>query len=355
MLKSQNMSETLHIALVGAGLAGRQHALAIGECRQTTLSAIVDPAAAAKEYAQAQNVAWYASLADMLSQHRPDGIVLATPNNRHVADALECLNHQCPVLVEKPVATSTEEGEALLTAVDKTPVPLLVGHHRRHNPLAQKARDIITSGGLGEVRAVHGVCWLYKPDDYFEKEIWRTQPGAGPVAVNLIHDIDLLRYFCGDVESVQAQTAPSKRGHDNEDVAAVILRFANGVLATLNVSDTIASPWSWEWTAGENPAYPKTEPSCYHIGGTHGGLSIPDMTLWENNGIRSWWEPLTPRQIAHDAAEPLVRQMQHFAEVIQEKAEPLVSCLEGMKTLQVAEAIHHSAVSGDTVQLPPLK
>ena len=69
-------------------------------------------------------------------------------------------------------------------------VNIIVGHHRRHNPLIHEAKRIIDSGELGDIRSVHSQCWFYKPDSYFEIAPWRTQPGAGPISVNLVHDVD---------------------------------------------------------------------------------------------------------------------------------------------------------------------
>ena len=73
--------------------------------------------------------------------------------------------------------------------------------------------------------------------------------------MNLIHDMDLLRHLCGEVTSVQAFESNAARGI-REDSAVILLRFANGALGTVTVSDTIVAPWSWELTTGgENPAY----------------------------------------------------------------------------------------------------
>ena len=83
-----------------------------------------------------------------------------------------------------------------------------------------------------------------------------------------------------------------ERGHENEDVASVLLKFDSDIVGTISVSDTIVSPWSWELTAKENPAYPPTSESCYLFGGDHGSLSVPDLTIWKNKDKRGWWEPI---------------------------------------------------------------
>ena len=117
------------------------------------------------------------------------------------------------------------------------------------------------------------MCWLYKHKNYF-KEKWRTKKGGGPLGINLVHDIDLICYLLGPVNSVQALTSNSVRKYKVEDTAVVNLVFKSGALCTLNVSDTIVAPWSYELTAGENPAYPITNQSSYYIGGTKGSFNF---------------------------------------------------------------------------------
>jgi predicted dehydrogenase len=148
-------------------------------------------------------------------------------------------------------------------------MPLLVGHHRRYNSMIQKAKTIIDSGRLGRIVAVHGAFWAMKPDDYFDVA-WRREKGAGPILINLIHDVDLFRFLCGEIIAVQAMESNAVRGNPVEDTAAILLRFANGAIGSLTVSDSIVAPWSWELTTGENPAYPRQDQFCYLIGGTHG-------------------------------------------------------------------------------------
>src|SRR5204862_8247946 len=133
-------------------------------------------------------------------------------------------------------------------------------------------------------------------DDYFETA-WRREKGAGPVFLNLIHDVDLLRYLCGEIVSVQAQESRDQRGHAVEDTAVILLRFADGALGTVNVSDSVVAPWSWELTTGENPVYPQQDQGCYQIGGTHGALTVPQLEVWSNRDKRSWWEPLQRERV----------------------------------------------------------
>lgn len=339
------------LALVGAGLVGKRHAEAIGATSGVSLSAIVDPNDPGRAFAEAEGVPWYRSMDEMFATDAPDGVILATPTLLHVDLGLDCIARRCPVLIEKPLAGSSDEAEILVTRAEQDSVPVLVGHHRRHNPLIQRARQAIIDGVIGDIRALHAVCWLYKPNAYFTEAPWRTKAGAGPILVNLVHDVDLIRYLCGDVISVQAQAAPSARGHENEDVAAAVLRFANGALGTITVSDTIAAPWSWEMTARENPVYPPTSQACYQIGGTDGSLSIPNLTLWKYEGEKSWWAPISASSLTRETSDPLINQVEHFAEVIAGRAEPLVPAREGLESLRVVEAIQRSAATQQTVFL----
>jgi predicted dehydrogenase len=164
--------------------------------------------------------------------------------------------------------------------------------------------------------------------------------------------VDLLRHFCGEVTMVQAIAAPSLRGFENEDVASATLRFANGTIGTITVSDSITAPWSWEMTAAENSAYPVTDQSCYLIGGTEGALSLPDLRLWRHEGGKSWWHPISATTYPRKAADPLIAQITHFAYVIRGKASPLVSAEEGFRTMQVIEAIQTAAATQSPVPIP---
>lgn len=338
------------LAVVGAGLIGRRHAEHIAAEPRATLCAVVDPTPAGREVAAALGAPWFASFAEMLAANRPDGVVIATPNQLHVRNGLEAVAAGIPAIVEKPLADDPAEGERLVEAAEKAGVPLLTGHHRRYNPMIRKAKEIVESGRLGQVLALHGTFWLMKPDDYFDA-LWRREKGAGPVLLNLIHDVDLFRYLCGEVVSVQAQMSNAVRGHAVEETAVILLRFASGVLGTVTVSDSIVAPWSWEMTTGENPAYPQQDQGCYQIGGTHGALTIPQLEIWSNPGKRSWWEPLLRERVHVAPEDPLRVQIRHFCDVIRDGATPIASGREGLNTLKVIAAVQRAAETGASVTI----
>lgn len=345
------MSKKTEIVVAGFGLVGRRHAEVIRRAPNMSLAAIVEPSPEGQLAARACDVPVFATIEEMLSTSKPEGVVLATPTPVHLKQGLTCIDAGCPVLIEKPIAVTSEEALQLTEAADRAGIPLLVGHHRRHNGMVQAAKLALTQGAVGDIRAVQATCWFYKPDHYFEVAPWRTQKGAGPISVNLVHDVDLLRHFCGDVTSVQAIAVPSRRGFENEDLATAILRFESGAVATISVSDSIVSPWSWELTARENPAYPATSESCYLIGGSEGGLSLPDLRVWRHEDKPDWWTPISAKNLTCRMDDPLAVQMAHFAAVIAGEETPLVSGWEGLRSLEVVEAVDLSSRSGREIAL----
>lgn len=343
------MREALRLGVAGAGLIGRRHAAVVKASATTVLAGIADPAEAARDAAREMDVPWHPSLEAMLDRGGIDGVILATPNRLHVDGGLACVAAGVPVLVEKPLATEAAGARRLVETAEAAGVPLAVGHHRRHNPLIVKARELVVGGALGRVVSVHGMTWLIKPDEYFEVG-WRRRKGAGPVYINLAHDVDLLMHFCGPIEEVVARESNAVRGNEVEDTAVILLRFASGALGTVNVSDTAAAPWSWELTARENPAYPATGQDCYWIAGTEGALSLPNLALWTHPGGRSWYEPISATKMPVELADPLALQVEQFAAVIRDGVPPLVSGRDGLATLEVIEAVKASAASGRGVR-----
>ena len=136
------MNAPLRIALIGAGIMGRQHYQHLSHLSQAQLCAVADPGPQAQAFAAECGVAYYADHRQMLASVKPEAVIVANPNNLHVATALDCIEAGVPVLVEKPVGVHLDEVRALVEASKRCGVPVLVGHHRRHNPLIASAREI---------------------------------------------------------------------------------------------------------------------------------------------------------------------------------------------------------------------
>lgn len=339
--------------MAGAGLIGQRHIEEIDASADAELAAVVDPFDAADEVAAKYTVPRYASLAELFAAGKPDGVILATPNQLHVAGGLECVAAGVPVIVEKPIGDSVESATRLVDAADAAAVPVLTGHHRNYSPIMARAREVIRSGALGQVVAVVGTAMFYKPDDYFEVGGgWRKQPGGGPILLNLIHEVNNLLSLVGDIVRVQAVASNAVRGFQVEDTAAMVFTFANGALGTFLLSDTAASPRSWEQTSQENSSYDSfPDEDCYHIAGTRGSLSVPTMRLKVYEGAPSWWEPLTSSTIDLQRTDPLANQITHFAAVIRGEQQPVCSARDGLKTLKVVDAVIEAARTGGAVDV----
>lgn len=355
-------SAALGIAVAGAGVIGRRHIELIQASPRTRLCAVVDPQAASRDFAAGLGVPHFESLEALFAgpaAAQPDGVILATPNHLHVPGALACARQGVPALIEKPVADSLEAGLRLADALAKQPVPMLVGHHRRHSSTLRAARQAIRSGMLGRVVTVTGSAQFYKPDSYFEQGPWRTQPGGGPILINLIHEMDNLRYLCGELESVHALVSNAVRGFEVEDTAVMTLKFASGALGTFTLSDTVASPRSWEQTSGENTAYARyASQDCYFIAGTQGSLAVPTLHTWthgpESRGEPGWMTPFTEKNIALEAVDPLEAQLDHFCDLVEGKAGPIITVTDALQSLLAVEAVRRSIATGRTVALQDL-
>ncbi|WPP46957.1 Gfo/Idh/MocA family oxidoreductase [Pseudomonas sp. AN-1] len=343
------MTEPLRIALIGAGVMGRQHHQHLKDLPEARLCAVADPAPQAAAFAAECAVPYFAEHRRMLEEVRPQAVIVANPNTLHVSTALDCIAAGVPVLLEKPVGVHLDEVRELIAASRNAGVPVLVGHHRRHNPLIVRTRELVEEGSLGRLTTVTALWQLQKPDSYFDIP-WRREPGAGMLLTNLIHDLDLLRHLCGEVAEVQALTGNGVRGFANEDSAAVLLRFANGALGTLTGSDAVAAPWSWELDSGENPVYPRQDDqSCYLLAGTRGALSIPQLARWHYaEPGAGWHQPLLCSQESCVPGEALALQLRHFVRVARGEVAPLVSAADAGNTLALLEAIQRAAASGRT-------
>jgi predicted dehydrogenase len=343
---------TIAIAIVGAGVIGREHLARVATHPRCRVAALVDPAPEAALLAQRNGCAQHASVDALLLGRLPDAAIVATPNGLHVPQAEALLRRGVPVLVEKPLADSVAAGEHLRRVVHDTGVPLLVGHHRRHSAAIEAALECIASGTLGRIVALNATTLLCKPASYFEVA-WRRQPGGGPVLINAVHDIHTLCTLGGEIVAVQARCANGVRRLDVEDSAAVLLEFASGALGTLIVSDSTVAPRSWEHTSGENPIYPyQPDQDCVFVAGTQGSLAIPTMQLWRQRGPGSWTEPFETTRLPLQPVDPLARQLDHFCDVVERRAAPLVSASDALNTLAATLAVHDAASRGARVTVP---
>lgn len=341
----------LRIVLMGAGLIGREHATLVRNNPATELVGIADVSAQGKRYAESVGVPHYSDINVMLDDLRPDGAIVALPNTMHVSTGLACIRRSIPALVEKPIADTVDTARKLVTESERSGVPVLIGHHRRHSPDIREAKRVVSAGELGDIVAVNGMWMVDKPHDYFDAE-WRRSTGGGPLLINLIHDIDCLRFICGEIESVKAFTSSRVRGFAVEDTGSVILRFENGTLGSFVLSDSVVSPFAWDLASGQALYFPHQPENCYFFGGRSASLAVPSMKLWRHTKDgEHWQDPLARYHIPLDRSRTYVNQLEHFCAVIGRETTPVVTARDGMMTLAATLAIEKAAREDRTVTI----
>ena len=341
----------INISIIGTGLMGLQHIKAIIKSKKTNLHSIVDVSKKAESLSKKYKVPIYTNIKKLLVLKNLDAVVVATPNQLHEIHTINFLKNKIPVLLEKPISDNIKSAKKIIYSSKKNKTPLLIGYHRRHNSIVSKVKALVSSKKLGRIVSVNVMCWLYKHKEYYNEK-WRINKGGGPLGINLVHDIDMISYLFGQIQFVQAFTSNKVRKFRVEDTAIVSLVFKSGALCTINISDTIVAPWSYELTAGENPAYPITNQSAYMIGGTKGSLQFPNLKKWFYKNERSWWKKILVKSDKNKKDDnTLINQINHFADVVLKKTKPKVSGNDGLVSLKIFAAITKSAKSGKKIKI----
>lgn len=333
------------ISVIGAGSMGRKHAALINASGECELIGVCDIDPAAEASTLEFGASFYNDIDALLETERPDAAIIATPNSEHASCAETCAARSIHLLIEKPVADTPDAARRIEVAADTGGISVLVGHHRRHNPLVAAARAIVRGTEIGSLVGVSMLWTLYKPESYSSVEWRRRRPGGGPVLINLIHELDSLPYICGEISEVYACTNSKTRGLEVEDSFSVSLAFESGAVGTIIGSDTAASPWSYEITTGENPYYHHTKENCCYFLGTRGSLVFPRMELWRfaDEAAVGWQHPMEKTAIDVTKKDPLEEQLKHFCQVIRGDEKPLTNTRDGGRSL----------AAGRPVTLPP--
>jgi len=344
------MQKKIAIGIAGAGFIGCKHIEVMLANSRVRVSGIADPGPGAQQKASELGISYFETLDELIATGL-DALVIATPTQTHAAIALQAVSAEIPLFIEKPLAATREESVQMLAAFSAAKVPVLVGHHRRYYPVIETARQMIADGAIGQLIGVNGQWTTRKHDSYFEPD-WRRKIEAGPVLTNLVHDLDTLRYICGDVISVQAQSANS-RGFQKEDSVAIILQFQNSALGTFLLSDAAPSPWTWEFAIGES-SYPKLIDRQNHLRlmGSEGALELPNLVKWAHTDTGNHWHvPMLAQEISTPTVDPFIVQCEHFCDVIEGKKPPRVDAEDAAKTLDATLAVLDAARTGERVDL----
>ena len=348
------MTAPVRVAILGVGLIGKRHLAVAFEEPACDVVAAADISESARACVESHGARFYLDHRELLSREQLDGVIIATPSSAHAEVGIDCAAAGLPILVEKPLSDTLMSARALLSAAEQAGVSVAVGHHRRFDPTVELAKSIVDSGDLGQLTALQFIWALRKHDTYYDTR-WRVSRGAGggPGLINLIHDVDLMRCFGGEIVRVYAELGHAARGFDVEDAIAATVRFESGAVGCLITSDATPSPWGWEQGSGENPDVPKTGRSCYRLLGTTGAISLPRLELHrhETEGAGDWRIPITAGSIEHGPRAALRSQLANFCAVVRGQAAPRVSGNDGFSTLAATLAIMRSGQTAQAIRL----
>src|ERR1700675_1587947 len=213
----------LRIGVIGAGVMGSNHARVLAGLPDTTLVGGVDPLPAHRTRpTELTGCRTFTSL-DELTAEGVDAVTIAAPTHLHHEISLACIARGIHVLVEKPIASTVEEGRDIVAAARRAGVTLMVGHVERFNPAVAAIKQAISG------------------EDFLSIAITRVGPfpprmsNVGVVIDLAVHDIDLIRWFT-DSEIVEIQPQTSSAVAEREDIALLQFRTASGVLAQINTN-----------------------------------------------------------------------------------------------------------------------
>ncbi len=341
----------MRLGLVGAGVIGQRHLLAIQKIPSVSIVGIADPSPLAVAVAAKFAVPLFEDTESLIDGEALDGLIVATPTESHYRSTITALNAGLAVLIEKPITATLAEAEEVIATSRNRGTQVLVGHHRRYYRFTEQAKEIIQSGAIGSLVCVSGQWNMRKHASYYEPD-WRKRWKAGPVLTNLIHDFDLLRYLCGDIESVSAETSNVIQGFEKEDAAAIAMRFKAGSLGAFVLSDQSSSPWSWESGTGENRAVPASGENAFRFMGTEGSLEFPNLKVWRHQSLPYDWENMIEGEaVESKMTDAFVEQILHFSRVIQGLENPRTSAEDATMTLRSVLAVLKSARTGKRVHI----
>jgi UDP-N-acetyl-2-amino-2-deoxyglucuronate dehydrogenase len=280
---------------------------------------------------------------ELLEHPEVEAICICTPSGQHAEQTIKAAKAGKHVLVEKPMALSLEEADAMIRACDAANVRLGVVLQRRTEPLFQSVKAALNAGDLGELTLAAVTMPYLRSQSYYDQADWRgtwAQDGGGGVLMNQgIHLLDLLLWFLGDPVSVSANAATLQRNIEVEDTLVATLRFESGALATFTATTTAA------------PGFPHR----LELYGSQGGIQIvgeqihtwklahPETAKVKPVALTSSGEPGSggdPRAIKVSGH---INVFKDFMAAIQEKRSPHIDGPQGRLSLKTVLEIYKAA------------
>jgi len=230
--------EKLKIGIIGLGRMGLVHAAIFNSLPESEVVAVVDPALFPAKPLQMMNpkIKVFKSIEKMFKKMDIDGVLIASPVGFHIENAIECVRHNVPFLMEKPLALNAEQAQPLIDELKKNPVPNMIGYMARNIDSFQEGKKIIDSGALGKIINVKGT--VYVSQLFKQGKGWRYDPkisGGGVLESQGSHLLDLLYWYFGPIKKVNADIL-SVYSKGIEDFSHVVMDFESGLKGWIDAS-----------------------------------------------------------------------------------------------------------------------
>lgn len=336
-----------NFALVGCGRISKRHSELLGENQITgaQLIAVCDKIISKAEViADKYGIPAYSCFHKMMKAEKVDVVVVLTESGLHAQNAIDLAPYGAHIVVEKPMALTLDDADAMIEACDKYGVKLFVVKQNRFNVPIVELRKALDQGRFGKlIMGTVRVRWC-RPQAYYDQDSWRGTWGydGGVLTNQASHHIDLLEWIMGDVESVFAKSKRALVEIEAEDTAVVILKFRNGALGIVEATTAVR---------------PKDlEGSISVLGETGsvevGGFAVNEMKTWNFTEIQEEDSEVIEK---YSVNPPNVygfghqAYYEHVVDCISNKTPQLVDGLQGRKSLELINAIYESIETGREV------
>jgi UDP-N-acetyl-2-amino-2-deoxyglucuronate dehydrogenase len=339
----------IRFAIVGCGRIAKRHAdlLGQGQIAGASLVGVCDIAAEkAEKFGAEYKVPYYLDMHEMMVATTPDVVVVLTESGNHARHVIDLSRHGKHIVVEKPMALTLDDADAMIAACDGAGIRLFVVKQNRFNVPVRKLREALEEGRFGKiVMGTVRVRWC-RPQSYYDQDSWRgTWSMDGGVLTNQAsHHVDLLEWMMGSVESVFAMSRTALVDIEAEDTAAVALRFKNGALGVI------------EATTAVRPKDLEGSLSILGEGGSVeiGGFAVNRMKTWDfvdrrpdDDKVLDEYSVNPPNVygFGHQA------YLEHVVDCIRNEKKQLVDGLDGRRSLELINAIYESIETGKEVKM----
>ena len=357
---------TLRTALVGCGKVGQIHAAALASLPESQFVAVCDHSAdRAADFAARFHVQAFTDVHTLLRDARPQALLIGTPHPLHAAPALAAAEASVHVLVEKPLAATLADCDAMIAAAHRAGVRLGVISQRRFYEPVRRMKEAIDAGKIG--RPILGVFEMFSWRDqaYYQSDPWRGRwdtEGGGVLVNQSPHMLDLLQWFMGDIEEISGAWGNLNHPYiEVEDTALAMLRFKNGGLGSV-VASVSQKPglWTRVHVHGSNGASVgvETDRGATFVAG------VSDIAEPPLNDV--WTVPGEEHRLAEFQAEDRARfrqinatthyhalQIQDFLRAILEQRSPLVTAEDGRTVVAMFTTIYRSQRERRPIAFPP--